>query len=59
MVLTAALMANAQGKNYMNVHQPDGEDKSYEVTPDLKVTWGAKAEKEQNKEKCHQGNNYS
>ncbi|MCQ2287683.1 MAG: hypothetical protein MJZ74_01110 [Muribaculaceae bacterium] len=51
--LAAACMANAQDKTYMNVHQPNGEDKSYEVTADLKVTWGAKTEQEENKEDGH------
>ncbi|MDO4971272.1 MAG: hypothetical protein Q4E41_04160 [Bacteroidales bacterium] len=52
-VLVAGCIANAQEKTYMNVRQANGDNKSYEVTADLKVTWGAKTEKDENKEVGH------
>lgn len=53
-VFMASFMANAQKNNYMNVRQANGEVKSYEVTADLKVTWGEKTEKGENWEDGHQ-----
>ena len=38
-LLIICVMANSQDKTYMNVQVGENEYKSFEVTPDLKVTW--------------------